>query len=312
MSGNPSVPPVRWLTDNTRTDRLISSSRMTAAAVVLPHPGTPVRARYGSPRMTASTSVAIVVPDVIRTKRSGSAAGLAAGRSLAIRVTSDPIADRKHSWLRLAEILSGWMTKETGYMASKRPDYWTFGLDWGVSAILLASSRQLGLVSCQSRNYCDLHSYTAGPVQPGIARDHLAGLIPAVAPVCVRRRNICDGLPRRLIYANQPNADDPLPPGPGTKAIDCGAATHTRFELADTAMLMRHFADAEQECAALLGEKLALPAHDQCTKASHLFNLLDARGVISVTQRGPTSPGCTRWRRGAARPGWRGKARHRF
>ncbi len=50
-------------------------------------------------------------------------------------------------------------------------------------------------------------------------------------------------------------------------------------------MLSRHFADAEGECAALLGRKLALPAYDQCIKASHLFNLLDARGVISVTER---------------------------
>jgi len=57
------------------------------------------------------------------------------------------------------------------------------------------------------------------------------------------------------------------------------------FEKADTAMLMRHFADAEKECAALLGDHLALPAYDQCIKASHLFNLLDARGVISVTER---------------------------
>ena len=57
------------------------------------------------------------------------------------------------------------------------------------------------------------------------------------------------------------------------------------FEHADTAMLGRHFEDAERECAALLGEKLALPAYDQCIKASHLFNLLDARGVISVAER---------------------------
>ena len=57
------------------------------------------------------------------------------------------------------------------------------------------------------------------------------------------------------------------------------------FEHADTAMLGRHFADAEGECAALLRERLALPAYDQCIKASHLFNLLDARGVISVTER---------------------------
>ena len=57
------------------------------------------------------------------------------------------------------------------------------------------------------------------------------------------------------------------------------------FELADTTMLTRHFADAERECAALLARKLALPAYDQCVKASHVFNLLDARGVISVTER---------------------------
>jgi glycyl-tRNA synthetase alpha chain len=57
------------------------------------------------------------------------------------------------------------------------------------------------------------------------------------------------------------------------------------FEHADTALLTRHFADAEGECAALLDRGLALPAYDQCIKASHLFNLLDARGVISVTER---------------------------
>jgi glycyl-tRNA synthetase alpha chain len=65
------------------------------------------------------------------------------------------------------------------------------------------------------------------------------------------------------------------------------------FERADTELLFRHFAEAEKECKALLGEgdaganrrKLALPAYDQCLKSSHLFNLLDARGVISVTER---------------------------
>jgi glycyl-tRNA synthetase alpha chain len=65
------------------------------------------------------------------------------------------------------------------------------------------------------------------------------------------------------------------------------------FERADTAKLFEHFADAEAECKALLNEgdasanrpKLALPAYDQCLKSSHLFNLLDARGVISVTER---------------------------
>ena len=57
------------------------------------------------------------------------------------------------------------------------------------------------------------------------------------------------------------------------------------FERADTALLARHFADAEAECGALLEARLAIPAYDQCIKASHLFNLLDARGVISVAER---------------------------
>jgi glycyl-tRNA synthetase alpha chain len=57
------------------------------------------------------------------------------------------------------------------------------------------------------------------------------------------------------------------------------------FEFADTAMLFRHFEDAETECQALLAAKLPLPAYDQCIKASHRFNLLDARGVISVAER---------------------------
>jgi len=64
------------------------------------------------------------------------------------------------------------------------------------------------------------------------------------------------------------------------------------FEYANTDILFQHFKDAEAECRSLLdkgdaGEKhrLALPAYDQCIKASHAFNLLDARGVISVTER---------------------------
>jgi glycyl-tRNA synthetase alpha chain len=57
------------------------------------------------------------------------------------------------------------------------------------------------------------------------------------------------------------------------------------FERANTDILFRHFADAEGECQALLAAGLALPAYDQCIKASHTFNLLDARGAISVTER---------------------------
>jgi glycyl-tRNA synthetase alpha chain len=57
------------------------------------------------------------------------------------------------------------------------------------------------------------------------------------------------------------------------------------FEYANVEKLISHFKDAEDECAALIAHKLALPAYDQCIKASHLFNLLDARGVISVAER---------------------------
>ena len=64
------------------------------------------------------------------------------------------------------------------------------------------------------------------------------------------------------------------------------------FEAANVELLFQHFRDAEAECGALLaaganGDRhmMALPAYDQCLKASHLFNLLDARGVISVTER---------------------------
>tara|TARA_Y100000590_G_scaffold470130_1_gene662187 strand:- start:1888 stop:2790 length:903 start_codon:yes stop_codon:yes gene_type:complete len=57
------------------------------------------------------------------------------------------------------------------------------------------------------------------------------------------------------------------------------------FDIANTELLMRHFVDAETECNSLIDSGLTLPAYDQCIKASHIFNILDARGVISVTER---------------------------
>jgi len=68
------------------------------------------------------------------------------------------------------------------------------------------------------------------------------------------------------------------------------------FDVADTKILFQHFEDAEKECKTILSAEeidpkfekrivMAHPAYDQCLKASHLFNLLDARGVISVTER---------------------------
>jgi glycyl-tRNA synthetase alpha chain len=67
------------------------------------------------------------------------------------------------------------------------------------------------------------------------------------------------------------------------------------FDYADTERLFNHFKDHEMECLRLLEAGKAsdnealhlcvLPAYDQCIKASHVFNLLDARGVIAVTER---------------------------
>jgi len=57
------------------------------------------------------------------------------------------------------------------------------------------------------------------------------------------------------------------------------------FEIANTSMLFKHFEDAANECKRCLDEKLPLPAYDQCLLASHIFNTLDARKAISVTER---------------------------
>ena len=57
------------------------------------------------------------------------------------------------------------------------------------------------------------------------------------------------------------------------------------FEHADTDKLFADFKNAQAECAKLLEAELPLPAYEQCIKSSHTFNLLDARGVISVTER---------------------------
>ena len=66
--------------------------------------------------------------------------------------------------------------------------------------------------------------------------------------------------------------------------------SHHNFSRAETDILFRHFRDAEASFQSLIsadgeGGRLVLPAYDQCIKASHVFNLLDARGVISVTER---------------------------
>jgi len=57
------------------------------------------------------------------------------------------------------------------------------------------------------------------------------------------------------------------------------------FELSNSDMLFRHFADYEAEAKRLIDVQNTLPAYEMVLKASHTFNLLDARGAISVTER---------------------------
>jgi glycyl-tRNA synthetase alpha chain len=97
-----------------------------------------------------------------------------------------------------------------------------------------------------------------------------------------------------LVYVPARNGQPPVSYGEIFLQAEQEYSRHN-FELADTEMLLRHFRDAEAECNALLAagdpgdpqsmHRQALPAYDQCIKASHIFNLLDARGVVSVTER---------------------------
>jgi glycyl-tRNA synthetase alpha chain len=57
------------------------------------------------------------------------------------------------------------------------------------------------------------------------------------------------------------------------------------FEHANVESLLKMFDMIEQEAKSLVEKKISLPAYDQCLKASHIFNILDARGAISVAQR---------------------------
>ena len=91
--------------------------------------------------------------------------------------------------------------------------------------------------------------------------------------------------------------DDPIPLTYGDVFQEAEAQyARWNFDVADTDVLEQHFKDAEAECARILDQPavdpktgrtivMAQPAYDQAIKASHLFNLLDARGVISVTER---------------------------
>ena len=94
---------------------------------------------------------------------------------------------------------------------------------------------------------------------------------------------------------NDPDAPIPLSYGDVFRQTETEYSRHN-FDAANTEMLLRHFEDAEAECQQILAHPaddpktgrriiMAHPAYDQCIKASHIFNLLDARGVISVTER---------------------------
>ncbi len=106
--------------------------------------------------------------------------------------------------------------------------------------------------------------------------------------------------------------NDPASPSP-LKYSDIFRQTEEEFsrwnfDVAGTEVLQVQFDQAEAECARILaapvddpktGRRIVMahPAYDQCIKASHLFNLLDARGVISVTERqGLYRPRSGRWR----------------
>jgi len=94
---------------------------------------------------------------------------------------------------------------------------------------------------------------------------------------------------------NDPKSPIPLTYGDVFREAEAQYA-RWNFDVANTDVLEQHFKDAEAECHAILdcpaldpktGRTIIMvqPAYDQCIKASHLFNLLDARGVISVTER---------------------------
>jgi glycyl-tRNA synthetase alpha chain len=94
---------------------------------------------------------------------------------------------------------------------------------------------------------------------------------------------------------NNPEASVPLKYGDIFKQTE-EEYSRWNFDIANTETLFRHFDDAEQNCIEILSQDkldpksgkniiMVHPAYDQCIKASHIFNILDARGVISVTER---------------------------
>ena len=94
---------------------------------------------------------------------------------------------------------------------------------------------------------------------------------------------------------NAPKASIPLKYGDIFKQSE-EEYSRWNFDVANTETLFRQFDEAEQDCIEILSQDeldpksgkniiMVHPAYDQCIKASHIFNILDARGVISVTER---------------------------
>jgi glycyl-tRNA synthetase alpha chain len=110
-----------------------------------------------------------------------------------------------------------------------------------------------------------------------------------------------------LQFNDAPTSPTPTPPlkgrgsespSPSGEGLGVGAVTYRdvflenerefsryNFETADTATLLRWFRDAAEENGRCIAARLPLPAYDQAIKASHIFNTLQARGVISVAER---------------------------
>ena len=87
-----------------------------------------------------------------------------------------------------------------------------------------------------------------------------------------------------LAWAHRPNGRRPLTYRDVYHQNEVEQSTYN-FEHADVETLFRHFADHESAARRLVEASLPLPAYEQVLKAAHTFNLLDARGAISVTER---------------------------
>ena len=167
------------------------------------------------------------------------------------------------------------------------PTLGAWGLGWevwldGMEVTQFTYFQQVGGIECKP---------VSGEITYGLER--LAMYIQGVENVYDLGYTSCG--PRSGSAGSHQIGRDPVQPQSGSQDLnvtygDIFLKNEQQFsaynlEFANTDMLLQHFKDAEKECEAMLARNLPLPAFDQCIKASHNFNLLDARGVISVTER---------------------------